>query len=812
MKSIFLLFLGCFLFFGSNAQVLINEVSSQNKETIEDEYGDSPDWIELYNGGDAPVNLAGYFLSDKTDDLKKWSFPNQVIDAKGFLLIFASDNDVNDVYLHTNFKLSKDGETLSLSTPDETLVDQIDLPALEEDNSYGRLTNGADEWTFFATPTPEASNNGAVTYAFAEPPIFDLSQAFHDGPFEVNISCNVSNCTIRYTTDGSVPDETDLLYTGALTFDSTVCIRSRAYVDDFRPSPVATKTYFHQREHSLPVMALSTDPLHLWDWEKGIFVKGPDAEEEHPFFGANFWKETEIPMFVEYFKNEQLEKTFQLGAEIHGGSAARTKPMKSLRLFGDRKFGDENIEYPFFDNKPITNFKKLVLRNASGDYNAAHMRDAYLHRYFIDEQLNLDILAYQPIAVYINGQYWGLMNLREKIDRHYLKDNHDIDIDNVDLLEEDTFAISGNFDRYHEMYDFAINNDLSDPLHYEQARSYFDVENLADYFIAQTSVNNTDWPGNNIKYWREQKADSRWRYVLFDLDVSCGFAGWTKADGNSFGSRLEFHPDNTYIVLMKALWKNTDYRHYFINRYADLSNTTFREENFVAEVARSEAMIDSEIERHFAIWGWPGYEVWKNSRIQDLYDFAANRAPFARQYIQEHFELGNQVQLTLNTYPEGAGSIQINSIVPDELPWDGYYFNGVPVHLSIQVNPGFRFKHWQSKQTILTPDQQTEINVNFEEDDQIFAVFETDETQLQVLNVNPIPFFDQVDLEISAADFDQIQLQIYNSAGQLVFNPTQFELHPGLQNIDLDLSELVHGVYWVRIQSDSFSSIRKIIK
>ncbi|MEM9820493.1 MAG: CotH kinase family protein [Bacteroidota bacterium] len=811
MKLTIFSFLFLFLAAPLRAQLLINEVCSQNDEVMEDEFGDAPDWIELYNIGETTINLSGFHLTDDPDNLSKWPFPNVVVSPKSYLLVFASGKNLTQSYLHSNFKISKDGESLTLVFPNGNIADQINVPALDEDHSYGRKNDGQGEWVYFSLPTPLESNANGVDYTFADPPQFSQSEAFQVAPYSVMLSCNQPNCQIRYTTDGSTPDANSLQYTQALNFDSTVCLRARTFASNFRPSETATKTYFFQKQHQLPMMAISTDPEHLWDWEKGIFVLGPDADPNPPFFGANFWKDTEIPIFLEYFEAGHLQKTFRLGAKIHGGSGARSKPMKSLRLFGDRAFGDETIDYPFFDNKDISSFKKLVLRNASGDFNFAHMRDAYLHRYFIDEGLHLDALAYQPMAVYINGQYWGLMNLREKVDRFYLENNHDIDIDALDLLEEDTFAVTGTFDRFHEMFEFVMAHDMADSTAFAEAATLFDVENLADYFIAQTTANNTDWPGNNIKYWRAHAAGSRWRYILFDLDVGSGFAGWTEADGNSFASRIEFHSDHSFIQLMQAFWENETYRHYFINRYADLLNTTFREAHFVKEVARAEAMIDEEIKRHFQIWQWPGYETWKNERIPELHHFAANRAPFARQYVQEHFELTNQVQLSLNTFPEGAGEIQINSIIPDTLPWDGYYYNDVPVTLKAKPKPGYYFREWQSQNTDLANANQRELTANFATDDEVIALFESQPTAPQIA-VFPNPFDQQIFVESLLPDSEQVSFAIYNTSGQLLGQTVQRYVPQGYQRSPLTLSDLSPGLYFLHVYTDKWSETFKLVK
>jgi len=687
------------------AQLLINEVCSDNETIITDEFGDESDWIELYNAGSATVDLAGYYLSDNADDAQKWTFPSITIAPSEYLLIFASEEDVFDTYPHTNFKLSKDGEVLIFSDPSGNVVDQIQIPDLEEDNSYGRLASDQTTWSYYANPTPGAANDDSSTYDFNVKPVFTLEEPFHSNAAQITLTCEGVGCSIRYTRDGSPPDETSTIYTGPIEVDTTICIRARTFSGESLPSKVTTKTYFFNVEHTLPVMSLSTDPYLLYDWEEGILVKGPEADSVYPFWGANYWRDVTIPMHVEYFKENELKVNFDVGAKVHGGRASRNRPQKSLRFVADAKYGEEEMVYKFFENRDNESFKRIVLRNASGDFNYTHFRDAYMARYFIDQDLDLDELAYEPLAVYINGQYYGVLNMREKVDKYYLRDNHGVDIKNIDLLEEDTFAVEGDFEIYDAMLDFVKASDMSDDAVFAEATQTVDLENISDYLIVQNALVNTDWPNNNIKYWREKKEDGKWRYLLFDMDSGMGRAPFTEAHANPFINIMtaEWYDGNNFVELVRKLMQNINYRNYFLNRYADLLNTTFRTENMIAETDRTVEMIDEEMVRHFQLWTWPGYDVWQEDRLPGLYKFSRERPMYARQHLMSFFELENEVHLKFNAYPPEAGTIEINTISVDALPWDGHYFNGVPIEIKVVPNPGFTFRHWESVNTILTP-------------------------------------------------------------------------------------------------------------
>jgi len=804
-----LVLLSLFWTFSSNAQLVVNEVCSKNTSIIEDEFGETSDWIELYNYTFTDINLDGYYLSDKEDNPQKWVFPNKIIPAQSFLLVFASDNDLSQTYCHTNFKLSNAGEILTLSDANGIELDKVAIPSLYEDHSFGRLPDGTGNFFFFENPTPEFSNNNNSNYEFAEPPKFQTEQYFYENNALIELSCDEPDCIIRFTRDGNIPDEDSELYLSPILLDTTTSIRAITFSDNLYPSPVRTQTFFCNTGHTLPVLTLTSEPDNFWGWEDGIFLLGPNGDPIYPHFGANFWKDIEIPVHLEYFKNQELVAKFDVGTKIHGGKAARSKPAKALRLLTDKNFESTGMNYSFFENKNINNFRRLIIRNASGDFNYTHFRDAYLHRYFINENLNLDVLAHQPIVLYINGAYWGVMNLREKIDQYYLKENYGMEKDSIDLLEEDLVIIEGSKDEYLANYNFLINNDLRIQSNFEIAKNYFDLNNLADYFIVQTYVNNTDFPNNNIKYWQPKKEGGKWRYILFDMDVGMGRHGWTAAQYDNFNWRLENADSNKFIKIIKAYFDNDNYRNYFINRYADLMNTVFNAEKFSLETENTIAEIDEEMKRHFNQWTWPGYDTWQQERIPGLFTFIEERPEYQREFVRQYFELENEVELQINTFPKGAGSVRINTITPEELPWKGIYYNGAPVTLTVLPNNGFTFKNWESINTILNQNPNESINYNFEKNDEITAYFETEYKGLN-LTASPNPFQNKIKLEFTLEKISTVQIHLYDSLGRLIQSFSRSTKNAGTQSTELEIRNLNRGIYIISLQTDDHTQSIKL--
>ena len=795
----------------ASAQIFINEVCSDNESIIADEEGDYEDWIELYNGGNSEVNLEGYFLSDNEQQLDKWSFPDIEIPANGYLLLYASGKDFNGQHTHTNFKLSKEGEKLILSSPQSDILNQWFIPKLSEDHSYGRQPDGSENITYFFDPSPELSNNNSSTYNFASPPAFINSQYFNEESTSVEIDCNQPDCQIFYTTDGSIPDENSFLYNGPFVIDTTTTIRTSAISPTLLLSPPATRTYFIQENHELPVIALATSPENLWDWENGIFVEGPNADSIYPFFGANFWSDTEIPIHFEFFEDEELKVEYPLGAKVHGGKGARTTAMKPLRLLAKTSFGTNIVDYPFFKNRTNTKFERLVLRNASGDFNIGHMRDGFLARYFINEGFKIDALSDQPVVVYINGTYYGVMHLREKIDKFYLQYNYGIDPDNIDLLEEDTLIIEGDFNTFDLHESFVLNNELSNTSNFDIAADYFDLESLSDYVICQTFVNNTDWPSNNLKYWRERTTDAKWRYLLFDMDIAMARHGWSKASTNTFANKMQ-REDVRMVMIFKSFLENETFRNYFINRYLDLVNTSFQAENFIAEITRSRDELDFDIKRHLPAWG-KTYGRWYDIEIPKLIKYANERPAYARQYLLEYFGLVSEDLITVHTFPQNAGAVEINtiSVSKDQMPWNGYYFNEIPIQLSVIPEPGFTFKHWESSLSAEKISSDLSITVHPRNGEIFSAVFEHSPSKFN-LSLFPNPVSDVLTLNFNAPNSGNVQINIYDAIGRQLFSLTDQIIITGDNEMELNINQLDQGIFIIEVIGSDFSVSKKFVK
>jgi len=800
------------LSYHASAQVRINEFCAKNASGLADEDNDESDWIELYNGGNTDVNLSGFALKD--DNELTWIFPPLILPSQSFLIVFASGKNRFGPVLHSSFKISSEGETLRLYDSNGQLLDEMPPVYLRRDHSAGRYPDGhISVPVLFETPTPGASNNSSLYYAgYATPPVMSLAPGFYLQSVLLNITGIEGD--IRYTLDGSYPDNSMLLYNGPLQLDTSVVIRAQSVSSDpvFLPSEYVTATYIIGYTSELPVVSLSSDPDNLWDWNTGIYVLGPNASPIYPYHGANFWQDWERPVHVEFFETNGV-KIFdqEAGVSINGGSVSRTRPMQSLRLTARDKYGSSVFSHRFFEQKDIEEFKILVLRNSSGDFNKTHFRDGSLHKLMIGK-VDIGLLCYRPSAVFINGQYWGVHNIREKVSKHYLEENYGIDEENVDLLEEDSTVIQGDYTEFNAMQQFIAGSDLSNETLYDSAKKMLDVISFADYFIAETYLSNIDWPYNNIKYWKVKSPGNKWRYLLMDLDISLGNLGWAPASLDVLGRVMgPYGYNNKHAKIFKSLIRNTEFRNHFINRYADLVNTIFRSEYLKNHIEEVKSVIEPEMPMHFNRWG-NTMQGWYDEIYNVVMPYVEGRPAYALQYVQDTFQLKQQVQLTLDVWPPQAGVIRLNTITPQDYPWNGIYFDGVPVTMTIIPNPGFTFSEWQSDNIQITGNRNVTITLNVDRQNKFTAFFRSADGNN--LNIYPNPAQHSVSAGFILDKDGEGYYDLTDNYGKIVLSSSRQHFTKGINQINVVVENLASGVYVMNFYTtqNKFSSKLVILK
>ena len=676
--------------FSMQAQLVINEVAPNNAQQYDDEDHTYPDWIEIMNTGAITINLAGYALTDDLDVWNQWLLPSTNLLAGDKVIVFASAKNRDCLgcggtvtEMHTNFKISY-GETVALFDPTGILVDSILISTMQAGHSRARIPDGG-VWCYTDNPTPDATNTGTCYSGYASEPSFNTQPGFYTG----SVNVTASGSEVRYTTDGDWPGFASTLYTGPISVTNNTVIKITNIEAGKLPSRTVTGSFFIDEPTLLPVVSISSNSCDM-------FNEGPSCIAAYD--GADGWEpdNPQIPAAVEYFtadKVQQFEKRIKF--ETAGNSSIYVYPQRGMQFTCDEDFGEvSEFDYNIFSlTKPGLDTLNGWRVRANNDWgnSAARMKDVVHNR--IALPTHLVVPAYQHAATFINGEYWGHYSAREELDAYFLRNNLGVDPDKVDIIRsgagEDVWDIaeSGTIDAYNDLSAFFNSHNMNNAEHYAEALTLIDKENWVDHFATQIFLNN-DEMAYNIRCFKSYEPNMKWKFILWDTG-----AGGEGETVNSIQSLLSYPYLCDEINMMNDLMVNDEFELYFINRYADLMNYYFTWPRIESIINASKDEIEEEIPAHFARWGTPSVSAFNNG-VAELKGFFDNRATYQRNEINSYFGLGGQVNVTLEVEPEGAGYIQISTIIPTTLPWTGIYFDDAPVQVTAIPNPGYSFSHW----------------------------------------------------------------------------------------------------------------------
>lgn len=525
--------------------------------------------------------------------------------------------------------------------------------------------------------------------------IFSRPGGIYDSGFELDISCSNPDGKIYYTTDGSDPGSSAFRYEEPIAISDVTVIRAKAYVDG-KPTPITTQTYFTGRTYTTVVVSINMNSEYFFSDTLGILAKGCCADSIPPYYGANFWKDWERKMNIELYEPDGTLAFNQLaGVRVFGGWS-KSLPQKSLTVIARSKYGLNRFDYPIFEERPMNEYKTFILRNSGSDFNVTQFRDAFLTQ--LASPLNIDIQEYRPAAVYLNGTYWGIMNIREKLNEHYLEGNFGVNPDSVDLMKHRMDLQVGTRDDYKDLLDFLIEHDFSLDSNMQVLEQWMDVDNYLDYNIAEIYIDNRD-AGGNIRYWRSYAPETRWRWILFDTDMSYGVTEWDGYNHNALAAFTDPHgpawPNpfwSTFII--RKLLENDSIRTVYINKWADYLNTVFHPNAVSALLDEFVALTQTEMTYHVERW-----KPWGNDDMQDWHTnvevmrtFGQYRPSYCRQHVMEYFGLPDTSTVTISLDIPG-GIVRFNSVAVTD-HFSGIYFDSVLVHISATPYFDYRFTGW----------------------------------------------------------------------------------------------------------------------
>lgn len=733
--------------------LFINEFMASNSSTIRDpDYNAYADWIEIYNAESFSINLKNYFITDNLSNPQKYRIPTDlIVPSNGYTIIWADDMNTGN---HTNFKLSASGESIGLYNSLAEFIDTITFEEQQPDVSEGRYPNGETEWYKFFPSSPGSTNLESNIYNRLSEPAISKAGGFYQSSVNLSISHNEPGVSLYYTIDGSTPTVNSTIYSNPITIDTTTTLTVKAFKNNFVPSKSIVNTYFINFETALPVFSIVTDPDNFFSDTSGIYVTGTNGITGNCSTVPRNWNQDwERPINMEFFERDKsLAFNVKTGVKINGG-CSRIYAMKSLAFYFRGSYGYDKLNYRLFPDIPILSYNNFILRSSAQDWWRTMFRDGMVHT-LIEQGMKIAYQEYRPSLMFLNGQYWGIHNIREKMNDHYLNSHYGVDISNIDLVEmsKGIFANNGDLSAYNSMINFLSTQNMALTQNYEYIKSIVDIDNYIDYLIAEIYSANADWPGSNMKLWRERTPSSKWRWLIYDLDFTFGGNAQGQYNSNTLALATATNgpdwPNPPWSTLMfRKMLENTEFKNEFIQRFAVHMNTTFEPVHVNAVIDSIGAVIASEIPRHKQRWPQSislGSDWIVN--VQVMKDFAYQRQPEVRNHFYSKFNLSGSYTLNISRNNPTWGKVYAHKVEIKKNNSVNTFFKNIPLKVRALPMPGYRFVRWQGVSTSTSP----EIEIINSSNSYLTAIFEPAELTITTLVINEInykssPSFDTED-------------------------------------------------------------------
>lgn len=758
-------------FYATAETIELSEVCSHNKAVICDTIGTYNDYVELHNATNTNIDLMGYALSDDKNELDKYVFGETSIEPGEYILLWACEPVekafIDDIAKYLGFSL-KDGETVYLSDPSGRVIDRVTLPKLESDVSYARSFEGRDEWNI-QQPSPGSENIMILDEKSDEicvaSPRFSHPAGFYEDAFYLEITCE-DGCNVYYTLDGTIPSLTSLKYDGPIyikdvsecdnmytditdislvsdytpeyTVDKANVIRAVAIDEEGNESDEVTATFFvdFKEKHeydNITVLSMVTDPDNLFDYEHGIYVTGKVYDSVLSMVGettnlfltpANYNREGkgwERKAHIEMFDQAgDMQFSQAIGIRIHGGWSTAFN-QKSFNLYAQP---DIDGQTTVFDGLFNQHESTMMLRTGGfRDWNLTKFRDV-LNQFLVEDR---DILTQSaiPCQLFLNGEYWGLYNIQEKVDASFVASNYGVDEENVIVLKNESI-VSGEDEEYvlwQSLIDFAENNDLSKEDNYSIISEMMDIQSFIDYNCFQIYVANCDSVANNLARWRTREisddkyCDGKWRWILYDTDDSAGMpiegVDYAQYDVDTFigGHWYETPLEET---LFSALIRNEEFKKAFVVSFMDMANYHFDYETNVKSV------IEDFYEK-YAIGVVASHRRFRDANYSEkdylqevdlVKEFYSKRYQYITAYMKNDLGLEGELNNVMLKQDECGGRVYINTLELEEGEnFEGCYYSDYSIKLRAVPSQGYEFAGWNVDDTMVSKNEEIELDM-----------------------------------------------------------------------------------------------------
>ncbi len=731
MKKLILIGILTLISYNSNSQIVINEYSFSNINGPIDAFGENEDWVEFYNTGGTTIDLTGYFLSDKSSNLTKWAIPSGTIAAGNYLTVYYSGRGVvNGVQIHPSFGVTQTkGEWIILTEPGGSNVDSLKIVKVTKpDHSYGRTTDGASAWSLFLNPTLNAANTNGVNYYSAKP-IFSIAAGFYPSTQNITITTNDPTATLHYTTDGTTPTSTSTIYTGPISITTTTVLRAIGISSNasIPQSFTETNSYFINSTHTIPVVSICGDQITDF-----INDNAPGA------FSSNFDGAFEL-----FESNGSLVDEGEGYYNKHGNDSWAYGQRGIDFIMKDQYGYNYAIQHKIFVNKSRKKFQKIMLKPAANDNvsfeNGAHIRDAYVHTISQLGDLRMDERTNRSCVMYVDGEYWGVYEIREKVDdSDFTKYYYNQPGSEVDFIKTwgTTWTEYGNTDHWTELVNYVNANDMTVAANYDWVDERLNVGSLIDYVVLNSYIVSSDWLVWNTAWWHghvpEPEGDKqKFRYALWDMDATFGhyinYTGVPSTDPDADPCNVETLAGNTsadpegHIALLNKLAENETFNQHYISRYIDLSNGIFSCDQMIHNLDSMINDIQPEMQAQVDKWG--GTMTQWEDNVQTLRDYITDRCAAISAGLIDCYDLIGPFDIVVDVEPANSGIVKVNSEWVPFYPWSSIQYGGINTLLKADANTNYEFDYWSSNNHTFSNLNNVDDTLDFTASDTIIAHF-----------------------------------------------------------------------------------------
>ena len=605
--------------------LIINEVCNSNSSYLVQNGNEYYDFIELYNNSTSDIDLKDYYLSDSDNDINKYNLPDIVLKANEYIVFMCSGNEklTNTNYFHTNFKIS-DNDSLYLSDSNG-IIDCMHIGNVPIGYSYGR---NAQDGYYYMIPSPLEVNNDGFRTIPADPVINVKGGIYNDiDTLKVSITCFGD---VYYTLNGNEPTKNDTKYTDEIQLNKTSVLKAKCINNKNNGSNTVTATYIINENHDLPVVSLSLN------------------KEDFQNINANFrLHDYYFGGYVEYFdKGDGFASNCGIGIF---GDESRQYAKKNYVMKFTKKFGADDLAYKVFEDRDYSSYDTLCLRAGGQDWDEGIIRDTYMTS-LIDDYTSVTAYTTKNVVVYINGDYWGLYVLKEKKTRDFFEENYNINGDSINLVKGYLEADWGTMDKYEEVRQYCLNNDVTSKQAYDYLDTKLDLTNWADFWIGHLYCANIDY--NNIRFFQsDEYNDGKWQCIFYDLDfgmnMDCTHNTYVRSLSRPDGFMCHWLDKNRVAhdrvdnTIIRSLLSNPYFQDLWLERLKYNLDTTWNKERMLNYLDKLTGEMSGEINHDRSRWG-QSIDLY-NQEIEKIRTFVTKRQDYIFKYTKDFFKLDGNI-------------------------------------------------------------------------------------------------------------------------------------------------------------------------